>query len=72
MKSSLTISLPEDTERDLTEAATQDGVTKDEFVSKAVKMALWRRALRAARAELVPQARAQGIFTDEDVFKIIS
>ncbi|MEO7298515.1 MAG: hypothetical protein ABI042_08060 [Verrucomicrobiota bacterium] len=72
MKSSLTISLPEDTERDLTKAATQDGVTKDEFVSKAVKVALWRRAFRASRAELVPQARMQGILTDEDVFKIIS
>jgi len=72
MNSSLTITLPQNTERDLTEAATQDGVTKDEFVSKAVKVALWRRALRTARAELVPQARAQGIITDEDVFKIIS
>ena len=27
---------------------------------------------RAARAKLVPKARAEGIYTDEDVFKIIS
>ena len=26
----------------------------------------------AARAELLPQARAQGIYTDEDVFAIVS
>jgi hypothetical protein len=29
-------------------------------------------ALRAARAELVPVARAKRIYTDEDVFNIVS
>ncbi|WP_448991092.1 hypothetical protein [Luteitalea sp.] len=28
--------------------------------------------LTAARAELVPQARAQDIYTDEDVFALLS
>ena len=28
--------------------------------------------LASARAELLPQARAQGIYTDEDVFAIVS
>ena len=29
-------------------------------------------SLASARAELLPQARAQGIYTDEDVFAIVS
>ena len=30
------------------------------------------RRLRALRKELVPYARAQGVLTDEDVFRVVS
>jgi Arc/MetJ-type ribon-helix-helix transcriptional regulator len=46
--------------------------SSSEYVRRAIKADMFRRALRAARRELVPQARAQGIYTDEDVFKFIS
>ena len=52
--------------------AKAEGVTSSEFVRRAIKADIFRRALRAARRELLPQARAKGIYTDEDVFKIIS
>jgi Arc/MetJ-type ribon-helix-helix transcriptional regulator len=72
MRATLTISLPKDLRRDLAKMAKAEGVTGSEYVRRAIKADLFRRALRAARRELVPQARAQGIYTDEDVFKIIS
>jgi hypothetical protein len=52
--------------------AKAEGVTSSEYVRRALKADIFRRALRAAPRELVPQARGQGIYTDEDVFKIIS
>jgi metal-responsive CopG/Arc/MetJ family transcriptional regulator len=72
MRSTLTISLPKDLRRNLDKMAKAEGVTGSEYVRRAIKADIFRRALRAARRELAPQARAQGIYTDEDVFKIIS
>jgi Arc/MetJ-type ribon-helix-helix transcriptional regulator len=72
MRETLTISLPKRLRRDLEKMARAEGVTSSEYVRRAIKADLFRRALRAARHELVPQARARGIYTDEDVFKIVS
>ena len=72
MRETLTISLPKRLRHDLEKMAKAEGVTSSEYVRRAIKADLFRRALRAARRELVPQARARGIYTDEDVFKIVS
>lgn len=68
----LDTSLPSNLRRNLDKTAKAEGVTASEFVRQSVKVALFRRSLQVARRELVPQARAQGIYTDEDVFKIVS
>ena len=72
MRETLTISLPKDLRRNLDKMAKTEGVTASEFVRRSIKVAMFRKALRAARAKHVPLARAQGIYTDEDVFKIVS
>ena len=72
MRETLTISLPKDLRRGLEKMAKAEGVTSSEFVRRALKADIFRRAMRAARRELVPQARALGIYTDEDVFKLVS
>jgi Arc/MetJ-type ribon-helix-helix transcriptional regulator len=72
MRETLTISLPKELRRGLEKMAKAEGVTSSEYVRRAIKADIFRRALRAARRELVPQARAQGIYTDDDVFKIVS
>lgn len=71
-RDTLTISLPGKLRRDLEKMARAEGVTSSEYVRRAVKADIFRRAMRAARRELVPQARAAGLHTDEDVFKIVS
>lgn len=72
MRQTVTISIPQIMRRQLSKAAKTDGVTQSEFVRKALKTEFFRRSLRAARAQLLPKARAKGIFTDEDVFKAVS
>ncbi len=72
MRETVTISVPAAFRKQLTKAAKADGVTQSEFVRKALKTELFRRSLRAARAELLLKARAKGIYTDDDVFKAVS
>ncbi len=72
MRETVTISIPPLMRKQLSKAAEADGLSKSEFVRRALKAELFRRSLRAARAELLPKARAKGIYTDEDVFKTVS
>ncbi len=72
MRETLTISLPKEMRRQLNKAARAEGTTQSEFVRRALKAELFRRALRSARAELLPRARFSGIFSDDDVFQAVS
>lgn len=72
MRATLTISLPLPLRRDVSRAAKKNRVSESEFVRDAVKRRLWGEAFETSRRKAVPQARARGICTDEDVFKIVS
>ena len=72
MRETLTISLPKELRRGLEKMAKAEGVTSSEYVRRALKADIFRRAMRAARRELVPHARSKRLYTDEDVFKTIS
>jgi Arc/MetJ-type ribon-helix-helix transcriptional regulator len=72
MRTTLTISLPQPLREELTRAAEGLGVSESEFVRRAVQRQLWDEAFEASRRVLAPAARAKGIYTDEDVFKVIS
>lgn len=72
MRTTLTISLPPTLRRDVSRAARGQGVTESEFVRRAVQRQLWTESFEATRRKLVPKARALGIYTDEDVFKLVS
>ena len=72
MRATLTISLPPALRRDLVRAAKDRGMTESEFVRGAVQQRIWAEAFDKSRRVLVSKARAQGIYTDEDVFKAIS
>jgi len=72
MRTTLTISLPPALRKNVSRAAKANHITESEFVRNAVKRQLWMEAFEETRRKLVPKARAMGIYTDEDVFKIIS
>jgi hypothetical protein len=72
MRATLTVSLPPELRREMGRAAKGQGVTESEFVRRAVQHELWLEAFNKARRVLVPKARAKGVYTDEDVFKIVS
>ena len=68
----MTISLPPTLRRQLGRVAKGQGMTESEFVRRAVQQQVWADAFDKARRMLVPKARALGIYTDEDVFKVVS
>jgi len=72
MRTTLTISLPPALRRDVSRAARIQRVSESEFVRRAVQKQLWADAFEETRRRLVPKARAKRIYTDEDVFKIVS
>lgn len=72
MRKTLTISLPGETKDLVERAADESGLTTSEYVRRAIFRELWRGAVEESRRRAVPAARSRGIFTDEDVFRLIS
>jgi hypothetical protein len=72
MEEILTIRVPKGTRRRLERRARAENLTLSQFVRRALDNEELVAGLRAARAELVPKARAKGVYTDEDVFAIVS
>jgi hypothetical protein len=72
MEEVLTIRVPKGTRRRLERRARAENLTLSQYVRRALDTEALLGALAAARADLVPTARTKGIYTDEDVFKIVS
>lgn len=72
MRATLTVSLPLSLRRDVARAAKARRVSESEFVRSAVQRHLWADAFEETRRRAVPRAQALGVYTDEDVFKLIS
>jgi len=72
MRETLTVSLPSKLRREVARAAKKLHLSASEYIRDAVKQKLWLDTFDEARRTLVPKARAVGIYTDEDVFNVVS
>lgn len=72
MRDTLTISLPTELRQQVARACLRRHLTQSEFIRRALQEKLWEEAIEDSRRRLVPMARAQGLYTDEDVFRVIS
>jgi uncharacterized protein (DUF1778 family) len=72
MRETLTVSLRPKTKRLVKRAAIESGLTTSEYVRAAILRKLWQDAAADSRRTAVPRARARKVFTDEDVFRLIS
>lgn len=72
MRSTLTISIPEDIRNELDRVSQQDGVSRSMIVQQSLRDYLFLRRFRDLRSHMVRRAAAQGFFTDDDVFEVIS
>jgi metal-responsive CopG/Arc/MetJ family transcriptional regulator len=72
VRESVTISLPEDLKTELDRLTATDGVSRSDVMREALREYLFARQLQELRRKMIPYAEAQGVFTDEDVFREIS
>ena len=72
MRKAVTVSLPEPLTEELDLVSQEAGTSRSEIVREALKRYFALREYRALRAELVIEAEAKGIVTDEDVFNRVS
>ena len=72
MKGSLTVSLPPDISSELDALVKRTGKSRSEVEREAVRRQISLERFRALREKLVPKAQARGLYTDDDVFKLVS
>ena len=72
MKETITIRLPANLQKELNNVVKVDRTSKSEIVREAVSRYLALRRFQQIRKKVLPFAEAQGLLTDEDVFKAIS
>ena len=70
--STLTIRLDPKLEKALDRIARRTGRTKSEIARDALKRQVGVARFRELRSKILPFAEAQGLLTDEDVFRSIS
>lgn len=72
MRTTLTISLPEELNKALTRMVKRKGTSRSQVVQEALRRQLALERFRDLRDRLVPRAARAGLHTDEDVFKAVS
>jgi predicted transcriptional regulator len=72
MKAAVTIRVDEDLERRLDQVCERSGRTRSEVVRQALRRQLSLMHFSQLRERVLPFAEARGLFTDEDVFRLIS
>jgi len=72
VRETLTVSLPGKTKQLVARAARESGLTTSEYVRTAIYRKLWLDAAEESRRVAIPRARKKGVYTDEDVFRLVS
>jgi len=70
--SALTIRLPREIKKELESLAKDEGIAISDIIRESLDRFLAVKKFRQLRKKILPFAEAQGLLTDEDVFKIIS
>ena len=68
----VTIRLDPSLEKLLDKVCARTGRSRSEVVRDALRRQLSLQLFEEARRQIIPFAEAQGIYTDEDVFKLVS
>lgn len=72
MRSVLSVSLPAKMASELDAMARETGRNKSDIVKESLGEFLWEARFRRMKKRLSPEAKASGLVSDDDVFKVIS
>lgn len=68
----LTLRIPDDLKVQLEELSRAQNRPASELVRESLRRYLAVESFKALRAKTIPLAEAQGFFTDEDIFRVVS
>jgi metal-responsive CopG/Arc/MetJ family transcriptional regulator len=72
MRDTITIRLPEKLQRDLNRVVKAEKTSKSDVIRDAIERYIAVKRFQQLRKKVLPFAEAEGLVTDEDVFKAIS
>jgi metal-responsive CopG/Arc/MetJ family transcriptional regulator len=72
MRHTVAISVPADLKKELDKVCKEEGVSRSDLVRESLRDYLFARRFRLLRARMLAKARAQGIYTEKDVFDQVS
>jgi predicted transcriptional regulator len=72
MSQTMTVRIPDELRKDLKKISQMQGVPVSDLVRESLKKYVLLYRFRKLRDMVLPFAEAQGILTDEDVYKLIS
>ncbi len=72
MKDTITIRLPEKLQKELNVIVKAEKASKSGIIRDAIERYLALKRFQQLRKKVLPFAEAQGLITDEDIFKAIS
>jgi len=68
----LTIRLPDNLKGDLNKLSRRENKTVSDIVRESLRRYVAMEKFRAVRNKILPLAEAQGLLSDEDIFKALS
>ncbi len=72
MSQTMAVRIPDELRRELKEISKREGMPVSDLVRESLKKYVLLYRFRKLREMVLPFAEAQGILTDEDVYKLIS
>jgi metal-responsive CopG/Arc/MetJ family transcriptional regulator len=72
MRGTITIRLPEKLQRDLDRVVKAEKTSKSDVIRDAIERYIALKRFQQLRKKVLPFAEAEGLVTDEDIFKAIS
>ncbi|MEF9437375.1 MAG: ribbon-helix-helix domain-containing protein [Candidatus Mariimomonas ferrooxydans] len=72
MKDTITIRLPEKLQKKLEMVVKDEKISKSEVIREAIGRYLAVKRFQQLRKKVLPFAEAQGLITDDDIFKTVS
>lgn len=72
MRDTITIRLPEKIQRDLDRVVKAEKTSRSNVIRDAIERYIALKRFQQLRRKVLPFAEAEGLVTDEDVFKAIS
>ena len=72
MRSTITVSVPEELRAELDRLSESEGVSRSDIVRESIRDYLFVRQFRALRKSMVTEASRRRVFTDQDAFDSVS